>query len=288
MTIINMSGGKPAKPIVVEAMEETPSTLPYTFLPREGVDYLSSVTVGKDPNLVPENVKKDVSIFGVVGDLDSTGSFEPITQQGFIIWNYGLVRGTTFMKGSEWREQTYDAVTKQLIIPGIENYSLGSIRRNILPQACLVNGAKPYTLLNYRVSDSQGSIVEDAPVHSDAIELNGTPLEHTTYFATSGGSSNNIATDMFMFAQGAVTWPITFDVQFIPAVIASDTTFVVMGYTIGKYSDINPIVDGVITCDGTNVTATASLPAITIYDSLTGLYNYNVGVGWIVTNITPR
>ena len=73
MTIINMSGGKPAKPIVVEAVEETPSTHPHTLLPKEGVDYLSSVTVGKDPNLVPENVKKDVSIFGTVGTLESGG-----------------------------------------------------------------------------------------------------------------------------------------------------------------------------------------------------------------------
>ena len=74
MTIINMSGGKPAKPVVVEAVEETPSTLPYTFMPKEGVDYLSSVTVGKDPNLVPGNVKKDVSIFGTVGTLESGGA----------------------------------------------------------------------------------------------------------------------------------------------------------------------------------------------------------------------
>lgn len=68
-----MSGGKPAKPVVVEAVEETPSTLPYTFSPREGVDYLSSVTVGKDPNLVPENVKKDVSIFGTTGTYEGSG-----------------------------------------------------------------------------------------------------------------------------------------------------------------------------------------------------------------------
>ena len=73
MTIINMSGGKPAKPIVVEAVEETPSTLPYTFSPREGVDYLSSVTVGKDPNLVPENVKSGVSIFGTEGTYQGSG-----------------------------------------------------------------------------------------------------------------------------------------------------------------------------------------------------------------------
>ena len=74
MTIINMAGGKAQKPIVVEAVEDTPSTLPHTYEPREGVDYLSSVTVGKDPNLVPGNVKKDVSIFGTVGTLANEGS----------------------------------------------------------------------------------------------------------------------------------------------------------------------------------------------------------------------
>lgn len=91
MTIINMSGGKPAKPIVVEAVEETPSTLPYTFLPKDGVDYLSSVTVGKDPNLVPGNVKKDVSIFGTVGTLEQgTTSNDSIPMAStFSISGYG-------------------------------------------------------------------------------------------------------------------------------------------------------------------------------------------------------
>lgn len=77
-----MSGGKPAKPVVVEAVEDTPSTLPYTFSPREGVDYLSSVTVGKDPNLVPGNIKKDVSIFGTVGTYDPEPEPQP-TGSGF-------------------------------------------------------------------------------------------------------------------------------------------------------------------------------------------------------------
>lgn len=98
MTIINMSGGKPAKPVVVEAVEETPSTLPYTFSPREGVDYLSSVTVGKDPNLVPGNVKKDVTIFGTVGTLESggEGEFTPITNST-ICWTwFGF--GSTHLK----------------------------------------------------------------------------------------------------------------------------------------------------------------------------------------------
>ena len=67
-----MSGGKPAKPVVVEAVEDTPSTLPHTYAPREGVDYLSSVTVGKDPNLVPGNVKQGVTIFGTEGTYEGT------------------------------------------------------------------------------------------------------------------------------------------------------------------------------------------------------------------------
>lgn len=98
MTIINMSGGKPAKPVVVEAVEETPSTLPYTFTPREGVDYLSSVTVGKDPNLVPGNVKKDVSIFGTVGTLEGggEGDLTPIAN-GTMCWTwFGF--GSTHLK----------------------------------------------------------------------------------------------------------------------------------------------------------------------------------------------
>lgn len=71
MTIINTVGGPAPKPIYVEAVEDTPSTLPHTYQPSEGYDYLSSVTVGKDPNLVPENVKKDVSIFGVSGSYEA-------------------------------------------------------------------------------------------------------------------------------------------------------------------------------------------------------------------------
>lgn len=34
-------------------------------------DYLDSVTIIKDNNLIPENIKKDVDIFGVVGTLES-------------------------------------------------------------------------------------------------------------------------------------------------------------------------------------------------------------------------
>lgn len=86
MTIINMSGGKPAKPIVVEAVEDTPSTLPHTYKPSEGYDYLSSVTVGADPNLQSGNIKQGVSIFGVEGTLTSGGGIGPDTSVSDATW----------------------------------------------------------------------------------------------------------------------------------------------------------------------------------------------------------
>lgn len=72
MTIINTVGGPAPKPIRVEAVEDTPSTLPHTYKPSEGYDYLSSVTVGADPNLQAGNIKQGVSIFGVEGTFEGT------------------------------------------------------------------------------------------------------------------------------------------------------------------------------------------------------------------------
>lgn len=104
MTIINMAGGKSSKPIVVEAVEDTPSTLPHTYTPREGVDYLSSVTVGKDPNLVPGNVKKDVSIFGTVGTYEP--QISPINTEKLGLARSGLGFNLSFPSSVslEWIE----------------------------------------------------------------------------------------------------------------------------------------------------------------------------------------
>lgn len=49
----------------------TPSATSQTVLPDQGDDGLSQVTVSGDSNLLAGNIKKDVSIFGVTGTLES-------------------------------------------------------------------------------------------------------------------------------------------------------------------------------------------------------------------------
>jgi hypothetical protein len=44
------------------------------FVDKGSYDYIDSATIIKDENLIPENIKKDVTIFGITGTLESGGA----------------------------------------------------------------------------------------------------------------------------------------------------------------------------------------------------------------------
>lgn len=56
---------------ILEALNITPTGAEMTFTPDDGVDGFSDVTVDGDENLVAENVKKGVAIYGVEGSLEA-------------------------------------------------------------------------------------------------------------------------------------------------------------------------------------------------------------------------
>ena len=72
MTIINMSGGKTGKSPVYQARTVQPTQFPTTVQPEQGYDALSSVQVNAPANLLAQNIRKDVSIAGVVGTYEAT------------------------------------------------------------------------------------------------------------------------------------------------------------------------------------------------------------------------
>lgn len=66
------------EPYTLESKNVTPSTVQQTITP-DNANGLSSVVVAGDENLITNNIKKDISIFGVVGNYDPQPTLEQIT-----------------------------------------------------------------------------------------------------------------------------------------------------------------------------------------------------------------
>ena len=70
--------------VVVEGLKEVyPLTTTQSVTPSEGYDAMAEVVVQPvtaqiDANIIPGNIKKDVSILGVVGTLEATGAVETV------------------------------------------------------------------------------------------------------------------------------------------------------------------------------------------------------------------
>lgn len=70
---IKVTGTAKASVPTLQAKTVTPSSAEQTVTPDSSYDGLSSVTVEGDTNLVAENIKRGVSIFGVVGSFEGAG-----------------------------------------------------------------------------------------------------------------------------------------------------------------------------------------------------------------------
>lgn len=70
---IKVTGTAKASVPALQAKTVTPSSAEQTVTPDSSYDGLSSVTVEGDTNLVAENIKRGVSIFGVVGSFEGSG-----------------------------------------------------------------------------------------------------------------------------------------------------------------------------------------------------------------------
>ena len=77
---------------------------------KNDYDYLDNITIVKDDNLIPENIKKDVDIFGVVG------TFEGGSESGIVKFDLDGISQDT----KQYITVSYTFYTNELVIIGSE------------------------------------------------------------------------------------------------------------------------------------------------------------------------
>lgn len=124
VTILGVTGEFDPKPIIQPTVTVTPTTLNQTVTPNHGYDGLgrvdiNAVTSAIDPNILAENIKKNIDILGVTGTYDPKPNYQesktvqPVTS--------GDIEVTA--------DPTYDALLK-VIVKAVT----ASIDPNILPK----------------------------------------------------------------------------------------------------------------------------------------------------------
>ena len=93
------------------------------FVDKGSYDYIDSATIIKDENLIPENIKKDVTIFGITGTLESGGGETPT--DGDYLVRFIDYDGTILKE--EWVDSGEDATP-----PDLPDYSEATNKRPAL------------------------------------------------------------------------------------------------------------------------------------------------------------
>lgn len=97
---LKVTGTAKASVPALQAKTVTPSSAEQTVTPDSSYDGLSSVTVEGDTNLVAENIKRGVSIFGVVGSFEGSGGSGGSSDNNCEAYHITSTSDTISFKGS--------------------------------------------------------------------------------------------------------------------------------------------------------------------------------------------
>lgn len=124
VTILGVTGDYDPQPIIQDPVTINPSTLQQSVTPDPGYDGLgrvniNAVTASIDPNILAENIKKNIDILGVTGSYDPQPNYQPSK----------TVQPVTSGDIEVTADPTYDALLK-VIVKAVT----ASIDPNILPK----------------------------------------------------------------------------------------------------------------------------------------------------------
>lgn len=123
---VDVSGGE----ITLQSKSVTPTKNGMTVVPDSGYDGLSQVTVEGDSDLVPGNIKKDVTVFGVTGTFEGSGGGHSVeidvSSGGLISAECGGVIATHQLSNSDDADFIAGNIKKDVNIFGITGTYEGS------------------------------------------------------------------------------------------------------------------------------------------------------------------
>jgi len=122
-------------------------------------DYIDSATIIKDVDLIPENIKKDVNIFGVVGTLESDG--DGLESGNVYVYKSGMASETATIG-----DITVPTSQTELVVTPISTFGTGTKTISI----SLESGFDTY-VISIVVVESNGKLKSVKTTFSNSLSL---------------------------------------------------------------------------------------------------------------------